>query len=391
MNNPDVIKASFYQAALGDQNWANATDGLREWLRSDLIALSTTDRATGRSVMIQGDCSPYYTDLFQSLADNPFILAFKTLGQGEVVSDSDLLGAEALARTSFYEAWLRPQRVHGGAVTNIFQNGSVGTFLMFSRGADAGKFGEAQVAALAELQPTLRHAMELHARLARVQLEQTGRVFDGQAIGWIAVEASGKIVWSNEMAETLLADPHSALTARHNRLRSSDPRQTQRLLKALQLALASSTQSGQGSNLIFRNMDTGDAVAVSVVPADNLLVKGLPQLHGAYLALQDLSRRPPPEMAARIGSMFGLTQREAELAMALVSGQTVAESAAARGLSMPTVRTQLAQLLRKTGTSRQSQLVAMLLSTMPVPFLNDAFIAKPLPEPAYASSESRAR
>lgn len=379
MNNPDAIKASLYQAALGDQNWANVTGGLREWLRSDLVALSTTDRATGRSVMIHGHCSPHYTNLYPSLTDNPFTPVFKTLGQGEIVTDSALLDTRTLERTSYYQAWLRPQFQHSGVLANIYQNGSVGTFLMFSRGGDAGKFGEAEMAAFAELQTTLRHAMELHERLARARLEQTGRVFDGQAIGWIAVEASGKIVWFNEMAETLLANQNSPLTARHARLRAYDPRQTQRLLEALQLALESSTQSGRGSNLIFRNPDTGDAIAASIVPADDLFVKGLPHIHGAYLALQDLSRRPPPEMVARIGTLFGLTRREAELAMALVSGQTVAECAAARGLSMPTVRTQLAQLLRKTGTSRQSQLVALLLSTLPVPFLTDFFTATAKP------------
>ena len=65
--------------------------------------------------------------------------------------------------------------------------------------------------------------------------------------------------------------------------------------------------------------------------------------------------------------MFDLTPREAQLAAALAMGQTVAEAAASRGISMPTARTQLVQLFRKTGTSQQSQLVSLLLSVLPVP------------------------
>jgi DNA-binding CsgD family transcriptional regulator len=37
-----------------------------------------------------------------------------------------------------------------------------------------------------------------------------------------------------------------------------------------------------------------------------------------------------------------------------------------RGISIPTARTQLAQLFRKTNTTQQSQLVAMLLGILPI-------------------------
>ena len=112
------------------------------------------------------------------------------------------------------------------------------------------------------------------------------------------------------------------------------------------------------------------AVVASIVPAGLPLVKGLPEIHGAYIALQDLSPRIPKGMTSRVAEIFDLTPREAELAIALVSGQTVSESAAARNLSVTTVRTQLAHLFRKTGTSRQCELVSVLMSASPVLFFD---------------------
>ncbi len=59
--------------------------------------------------------------------------------------------------------------------------------------------------------------------------------------------------------------------------------------------------------------------------------------------------------------LFGLTEREAELALALLEGRTLPEYARANGMSKQTLRNQLSSILRKTGTSRQSELVALLL------------------------------
>jgi DNA-binding CsgD family transcriptional regulator len=59
--------------------------------------------------------------------------------------------------------------------------------------------------------------------------------------------------------------------------------------------------------------------------------------------------------------MFGLTRSEALLANALVNGRTLQQIAVAHNVSLNTIRTQLKSVLIKTGTNRQSELVALLL------------------------------
>lgn len=370
MNTLDVIKASVYQAALDDNGWAEAASSLRQLVRSDLVAMATTDTIAGRDTMLHGDCGPYYMRLYQELrTDNPFVPAMKTAQEGDILTDKCLTDREEFTRTNFFDNWLRPQRQHSAGLANISRRNGVISYFMFSRGGRITHFGERELSALRRIQPTLRQALDLRNRLAQDRLEQTGRVFEGQCIGWLAVETGGKVIWANRRADDLLASPGAALSARHSLIRAYDPSQTQRLVKALRDAAPGLGLSGQGSNIIFRNPETGSAIAASLVPAGSIFVKGLPEIAGAYLALQDLSHRLPDDLGRRIGELFGLTTREVELAIALARGQTLAESAAARGLSMPTVRTQLAQLLRKTGTGRQSQLVALLLTTLPFPFI----------------------
>ena len=71
------------------------------------------------------------------------------------------------------------------------------------------------------------------------------------------------------------------------------------------------------------------------------------------------ARRRAPSVTF-LRTAFGLTLAEAELAIALCGGASLAECATARGSSIHTVRTQLRALLGKTRTDRQAELVGLL-------------------------------
>ena len=61
-----------------------------------------------------------------------------------------------------------------------------------------------------------------------------------------------------------------------------------------------------------------------------------------------------------------MTPREAELAAMLVAGSTMQEVAEQQGISIATARSHLSQLFRKTDTSKQGQLVALLRGILPL-------------------------
>jgi DNA-binding CsgD family transcriptional regulator len=66
--------------------------------------------------------------------------------------------------------------------------------------------------------------------------------------------------------------------------------------------------------------------------------------------------------AARLRAEFGLTKAEARLALRLAEGSSLASAAQAFNVKLTTIRSQLQQVFAKTGTSRQTELVAMLMS-----------------------------
>lgn len=73
-----------------------------------------------------------------------------------------------------------------------------------------------------------------------------------------------------------------------------------------------------------------------------------------------------PSAGILIG-LFDLTSAEARLAAALSSGQSLEVAAAASGITVKSARTYLERIFRKTGTQKQSQLVALLKTMHALP------------------------
>jgi DNA-binding CsgD family transcriptional regulator len=62
-----------------------------------------------------------------------------------------------------------------------------------------------------------------------------------------------------------------------------------------------------------------------------------------------------------IGSMFDLTPAEARITIALLEGGNLRSIARAQRVSVETIRSQLKSVFRKTNTSRQADLIALLM------------------------------
>ena len=106
-----------------------------------------------------------------------------------------------------------------------------------------------------------------------------------------------------------------------------------------------------------------------------LMIAPLRQAKGAYpqggalLFIFD-SQATPNVTAYMVRRLFGLSEAEAELAVALCSGKSMDDAASERGVSIHTTRAQLKSIFNKTGTKRQADLISLLL-TSPAYFLNN--------------------
>ena len=86
---------------------------------------------------------------------------------------------------------------------------------------------------------------------------------------------------------------------------------------------------------------------------------GLLEGAAALLVILDPDKHPCPTATA-LQKTFGLSRGEALIALQLIRGDSLQEIAAARKVSIGTVRVQLKAVFAKTQTSRQSELVWLL-------------------------------
>jgi len=108
--------------------------------------------------------------------------------------------------------------------------------------------------------------------------------------------------------------------------------------------------------------DGGAGLAVTVSPLSGTGDGALASLGPAVciLFVDPAQERLVDDVLLR--ELYRLSPAEAELARRLVTGDTVQQAAQTRGISVATARSYLEQIFHKTGTSRQADLVRLLLS-----------------------------
>ena len=136
----------------------------------------------------------------------------------------------------------------------------------------------------------------------------------------------------------------------------------------------------------LRRLDQGTAAGTTLTAADGTIYVATTQVIaadaapfariGPTLGVLLVPQRPRPT-AADYAARYQLTPAEARLACDLVDGRSLAEAAAARGISITTARTHLKHLFWKTETSSQRALVALLLTDAHLPNSEDARRRRP--------------
>ncbi|MBS1158590.1 MAG: hypothetical protein H6R15_1009 [Proteobacteria bacterium] len=221
---------------------------------------------------------------------------------------------------------------------------------------DGGDFSSRQLDQLGALSPHLQQAMRLSAKFdAANRLEtQLRRQFDHLHCSMLVCDGNGRVRWMNGSAERLLAGDY-ALRVLGGRLSGQKIQDSERLISALGAA----TIPGNKVRYLALGQPP-DVLHLALQPLANLGVSGA---ENAVLIVLTTPASGMPVSVEALGVLFGLTPAESSLVCALVGGLSLDQYAAHRQVSLGTVRGQLKQALAKTGATRQSELVRLVLSS----------------------------
>lgn len=198
----------------------------------------------------------------------------------------------------------------------------------------------------------LSRALTVAERLATAAGKGGLQLLESMSHGGILIDADGRAIEVNAAAEAMLGD---ALTIRSGRVRAAAP-DSNRDLQALIARTLREGPQPEGAVAVRRPLRRPILVEVVPVPAE----ARAPFLFGrALMILIDLDARPVPAEATLM-RLFGLTAREACLAVQLAGGLGLPEAADRLGVTRETARSHLKAVFSKTDTSRQAELVGLI-------------------------------
>jgi DNA-binding NarL/FixJ family response regulator len=212
--------------------------------------------------------------------------------------------------------------------------------------------------------PHLQRVATVHAHvesttaIARTAID----ALDGAQAPLLLLDAKGRLVHASVEADRLLHEA-DGLSADRDGLCAATPALSARLRALLARAAGSSRAPGVSGALHLRRPSGKPDLVLVAIPARYHSFGPDVERASVVLQITDPLGRATPDPAI-LAAAFDLTPSEAILAVDLLCGLSVGEAAAKRRRSVATMRTHLASVLAKTGTTRQSDLVR-LLSRLP--------------------------
>jgi DNA-binding CsgD family transcriptional regulator len=227
---------------------------------------------------------------------------------------------------------------------------------------DAPLFTPDDLRRYATLMPHLSRALRL-----RTKLRQEARIADARSMALddmtsavVVVDGAARVITANAPAERLEADRMITLGRRGAELGLAGGADTRRLHRLI----ADAASGGAGGAMMASAAGSHAPFAVSVSRLPRSLAASLPtsvfeEWHPVIVIMRDVGTAVALDPNA-LTDLFGLTPVQAEIAMAIVAGATAEAIAEQRGRAVATVRTQVRQILHRTGADSTRQLVAIL-------------------------------
>lgn len=238
----------------------------------------------------------------------------------------------------------------------VTEPGGTDGWLALAGGRTLGPSAGALLLALA---PHVRIALRSFAALERERFRSavTGEAFSRLKIGWLTLDAQGRIVETTDTVEQMFQLGTLLRRGRYDRLVPAAPA-VDRQLAAFLKDLA----AGHEVRPLAINLSQDPWVDMLAAPLPGEAISG----QGAANAIVYVSgdRRSQADRCEQLVDLFGLLPSEARLAWLLAQATSIAEAAETLGLTIETARNYSKKIYAKTGAKGHADLVRIVLTSV---------------------------
>ena len=233
--------------------------------------------------------------------------------------------------------------------------------------ADRWQRLEERAASISRLSPEIDQHLEtarrLHDETRRLisNIETLASLHDQLALGALVVDRDGFLLCTNAGAAQLLS-AFDGLMLDGNRVRAASAHDDAQLQRAIERAATGVCREDDLDMIFIRVARPGKGPVLllalpTVGPGLRFFEDGLPV---TLLVIDPDVAMVPAADTLRV--LYGFTAREAEIAALLIQGLSIKDAAASLGVSMTTARTFVSQIIAKTDSHSQAELMLRLLA-----------------------------
>ena len=355
-----------YEAALNPEGWramaidlARAFDSpsciiqLRDLAAHQTIILSNTDNFSAKAV---ADYEAHYH------ATDVYVDGAMRIGTGVPLIGSQVVDDNILLHSEYYADWCKSVgNFHlAGGMMAIDDSAVAG--IGIHRAYGTHDYNAADREAMGLVLPHLTRALQMYRKMNG--LERQGAIglaaLEAMAVGVMVVDAAGRLLFSNTVAERLL-QKDQGITVSHGHLRAQTADRNPMLQHTIREAVAGFSGRSLHNGMLVLPRRDALPLSLLICPAPGHRL-GADRLQAtAIIFVNNPDDRITPTEAA-LATQFRLTPAEARLTTALLDGEHIEDYAVRTGLSPHTVKTQLKAVFAKTGCGRQSDLMRVVLT-----------------------------
>lgn len=366
----DELIDRIYDAALDPEGWQDVAEGFSAIFGGSPVNIGILiDCGHGSKPRYSVGVDPegmrgFFEHLVQ---DVPWSRSVFFRGADRFTELSEDLGHVDLSSTPLYTEWMKPRGLApiwpAGHMLLGEDKQPLGGFTIFRREGE-GPFTAAELAEADRYVPHLRRAARILARLQGARRERLAlaEVVDRLPTGVLLLDSRRRVVVRNQTAQRIV-DLDDGFRIDRNGPSASNARENATLQKLIADALdarAGREQASRGFTTIKRPSGRRE-YALMVTP---LLAapKGAASTDVVVAVFVVDPEGGAPPVAEVLENLYSLTHSEAEIVRRLAMGLSLEEAATARGISMNTARSHLKHAFAKTGTSRQGELVRLIIA-----------------------------
>jgi DNA-binding CsgD family transcriptional regulator/PAS domain-containing protein len=362
-----VVEA-IYDSAVDAQWWRTALPLIAELTNSPMTSMGIIDHTQQRLVLGCGhgaddDTAKAYE---KYSGTNPLFIAGHLKPVGDVYTWRSIIDDEEFYESKFYTDFCKPRGLQDLLGLHALKSGHRSGGISAVRIEQQPLYGESDMRIFRLLSPHVCRAFAISDALdmRTITSKLLEATLDALTTGVYLTDRESRVVYMNRSAERQVKTSN-ALRIVNNRIEAIRQEVRDILRKAISDAIGDEALATGGHQVALPDED-GAGYLATVLPLDRGERRNLssPFAAAAALFVQDPTVVPslPGEAFAKL---YGLTGGELRVALALAPGLGLKEAADFLGIHETTAKTHLQRIFGKTGTSRQAELIQLLMAATP--------------------------